>query len=259
MSGIETVILNNGAKEAKPLVDITHLSLRTLITDNPIAFYELVMKCRDNNHELFWKTWELLKEMSFLDVNGNIHDSIRNIVLSATEGEWMDMKLINPIKKAAEEIKETLEKVPELEDTNFKIIDITNRKEITDPNWVKIKVNPEGDIREYLEGDYKWEQLFTHQAALREVDKAGKKMPASFVVYWDLLKRKYNWQYENFLKWEHIKLCGFRNDPGEFLYIGTGEDLWCEDGSCFHQIRGWIGATRRYPETYGLPVRCIKE
>gem|GEM_PF-4132711 len=53
MSSIETVILNNGAKEAKSLVDITHLSLKTLITDNPIAFYELVMKCRDNNHALF--------------------------------------------------------------------------------------------------------------------------------------------------------------------------------------------------------------
>jgi hypothetical protein len=51
--------------------------------------------------------------------------------------------------------REVMENLPELEDTNFKIKNTKNRKEIKDLNGVRVKVNPEGDAREYLEGYYK--------------------------------------------------------------------------------------------------------
>ena len=61
-------------------------------------------------------------------------------------------------KEEKKESKETIEKTPELDKENFRI-DSTNWKEITDPNGVKVKENPEGDVREYVEGKYKWDKL----------------------------------------------------------------------------------------------------
>ena len=52
-------------------------------------------------------------------------------------------------------MKETIEKTPELEDRNFRVEDTSGWKEITDQNGVKVKENPEGDVSEYLEGEYK--------------------------------------------------------------------------------------------------------
>lgn len=37
----------------EPIVKVVMLVLDSLMHDNPIAFYELVMKCRDENHVLF--------------------------------------------------------------------------------------------------------------------------------------------------------------------------------------------------------------
>ena len=65
--------------------------------------------------------------------------------------------LLNALQKDKEpkkESKETIEKTPKLEKENFRI-DSANWKEVTDPNWVKVKENPKGDVREYLEGLYR--------------------------------------------------------------------------------------------------------
>ncbi len=66
----------------------------------------------------------------------------------------------------------------ELEDYNFRV-DSTGWKKITntsddEENYLE---NPEGDIREILEGSCKTQQLFTWEAAIRETAKAGKRMP----------------------------------------------------------------------------------
>jgi hypothetical protein len=94
---MELIVLKNGAEEAEPLVKVAMLSLESLIQSSPIAFYELVMKCRDSNHQFFGNTVERLKELSLVQRDGTIHDSVRNIVLSAAEGDGLDMKLVSPV------------------------------------------------------------------------------------------------------------------------------------------------------------------
>jgi hypothetical protein len=97
MSEMKTVILKNGAEEAEPLVNVTMMSLRKLMEEQPIAFYEFVELCKDSKHQLFGNASEVLNRLGLIH-GGAVHDSIRNIVLSATKGDGFEMELINPVK-----------------------------------------------------------------------------------------------------------------------------------------------------------------
>ncbi len=94
---METIKLKNGAVEAKPLVVVMMLSLKHLMDEKPIAFYELVMKCRDPEHKFFGATGQDLQKLNLVGPDGTIHSSVRNIVLSATSGEGLVLKLHSPI------------------------------------------------------------------------------------------------------------------------------------------------------------------
>lgn len=78
------------------------MSLQRLFQTDPISAYELTMKARDPNHEFFGGTGQKLMSLALVDANGGMHDSIRNIVLSAVEGDGLEMKLGSPIKKASD-------------------------------------------------------------------------------------------------------------------------------------------------------------
>lgn len=80
-----------------------------------------------------------------------------------------------------------------LEKENFKI-DSSNW-EIKTVDWwepflkheIKIKVNPEWDIIEYiswLPEEMIWEQLFTYNAAIRETEKNNKRIPTIENIKW---------------------------------------------------------------------------
>ena len=156
------------------------------------------------------------------------------------------------------EIKETVEKTPELDKENFRI-DSTNWKEITDPNGVKVKENPEWDVREYLEGKYKGEQLFTYTSAKREADKAGKTLPASWKVYEDIMDKKYHGDYKSFLEWENMIFAGWRS-PNHKTFFDFDRDfgLRCADGSYFTGDRD-VWDTHSWDKDYGFSVRCLKD
>lgn len=94
---MQEVRLRNGSKVAAFLVTVTMVSLNRLLETNPIAFYELIMKCTDSNHQLFGKNGDDLKTLGLVDRDGNVHQAIRNIVLSATVCEGLELKLISPI------------------------------------------------------------------------------------------------------------------------------------------------------------------
>jgi len=96
MPGLEAVILKNGAEEVKSFVLVTMLSLQRLMREKPIALYELVQLCMNNKHDLFGNAGEILEELGLVK-NGVVHDSIRNIVLSAVEGDGCNMRLTNPL------------------------------------------------------------------------------------------------------------------------------------------------------------------
>lgn len=97
MSELKAVVLKNGAEEVEPLVAVVMMSLRTLLRENPIAFFELVQLCKDRNHKPFGTTGTILEQTSLIQ-NGVLHDSVRNIVLSAVEGEGLEMRLTSPVK-----------------------------------------------------------------------------------------------------------------------------------------------------------------
>ena len=94
---MKEVTLKNGSTEVDVLVVATTLSLQSLMEDNPIAFYELVMLCRDRTHQLFGSVGGVLRDRNLIEQNGQPHGSIRNIVLSAVEGDMLDMCLVNPL------------------------------------------------------------------------------------------------------------------------------------------------------------------
>lgn len=95
---MEAVTLKNGTEELDALVRATMSSLEGLLNKNPIAFYELVMKCRDQNYQPFGNTGQTLHDFALLGPDGNVHVGIRNVVLSAVVGDDLEMTLGSPIQ-----------------------------------------------------------------------------------------------------------------------------------------------------------------
>ena len=95
---METVVLKNGSQEVRTLVVVVMMSLEELIGKDSITFYELVMFCRDQSHKFFGSTQGTLERLGLLQ-NGTVHDSVRNIVLSAVEGDGLEMCLRNPVQQ----------------------------------------------------------------------------------------------------------------------------------------------------------------
>jgi hypothetical protein len=98
---MEMLTLKNGSEVAAPLVKLTMMVLDSLMGKNPTALYELVMKCRDREHKLYGNTGEVLSSLNLLQPDGRVQDAIRDIVLSATEGEGIDMTLRSPVAAVA--------------------------------------------------------------------------------------------------------------------------------------------------------------
>jgi hypothetical protein len=94
---VEVIRLKNGTEEAKPLVAVTMMSLEHVMDERPLALYDLVMMCRDHDYEPFGTNGDYLKDLRLVEQNGSIHDSIRNIVLSAVKGDGIDMVLGSPV------------------------------------------------------------------------------------------------------------------------------------------------------------------
>lgn len=96
---MEVIKLRNGAEEAKPLVAVMMMSLEHLMDERPLALYDLVMKCKDRNYQFFGDNEKHLQDLRLIGSDGAIHDSIRNIVLSAVRGNGIDMVLGSPVAK----------------------------------------------------------------------------------------------------------------------------------------------------------------
>jgi len=95
---METVILKNGAEEATILVTIVMKILKHLADERPLALYDLVMKCRDPNYQFFGDNEKYLQTLKLVGADGGIHDSDRNVILSAVSGNGPDMVFRSPIK-----------------------------------------------------------------------------------------------------------------------------------------------------------------
>ena len=92
--------LKNGSEELSTLVAVTMMSLKNLIKSDPISFFELVSKARDRNHQVFSKhQTNVLVGLGLMEREGNLHNSISNVVLSAVTGDGLDMTLGDPVAR----------------------------------------------------------------------------------------------------------------------------------------------------------------
>ncbi len=100
---MEELRLKNGSVEPLAIVIATMASLDGLLKNNVTAFYDLVMICRTANrpHQLnryqpLGNNGQVLRNLSLMEADGNIHTSIKNIVLSAVSGTGLRPVLGNP-------------------------------------------------------------------------------------------------------------------------------------------------------------------
>jgi len=97
---METVELKNGSTEMRMLVAGTYMTLKAMFDDiqGVTAFYELVQTCINPEHEIFSDVQkQYLIDKALMKSDGQVHGSIKNIVLSATVGEGVDLSLVSPI------------------------------------------------------------------------------------------------------------------------------------------------------------------
>ncbi len=157
-----------------------------------------------------------------------------------------------------------------LDKENFKI-DSANRK-IDDAIWVvngqrisiKVKINPEWDVREYVSGvpsAFIGQQMFTYAAALRETKKAGKSLPvdqnalhdAIATMSWDTELQK----YKNYFAAANTKLAGcYSSWLHVFDDIGIRWYYWLDDGTRLNLNTTTRGVARR-DESMGYSVRYV--
>jgi hypothetical protein len=91
------VLLSNGAMEALGCIRATLLSLKSLHKD-PMTFYDAVTLARDPSYQIFQKPRETMKEYGMINSLGQMHDSIRNIIVCAVKGDDFEMEIL-PLEK----------------------------------------------------------------------------------------------------------------------------------------------------------------
>lgn len=93
---MQTVKLKNGTEEPRVVVAATMVSLQAMFRDAPIIAYEFVSVCRDPLHKI-WSGKDQMVAAGFMNEDGKMHDTIRNVTLSALDGEGMGMTLGSPV------------------------------------------------------------------------------------------------------------------------------------------------------------------
>ncbi len=89
--------LRNGGQVPLQLASDVFFSLQSLCQQYPVPFVELVALARNPEHKLFGSAGNILQERKLLEPDMTLSDNVRLIVLSATEGEGLDLHTVLPI------------------------------------------------------------------------------------------------------------------------------------------------------------------
>lgn len=97
---IKTIMLKSGVEEAESLVTVVMMSLRGLQEEGlpgMLTLYDFAEKCKNPAYKLEGDAEQKLKGLGLVQQDGKIHQSIKNIVRSASEGEGLEFRLVNPL------------------------------------------------------------------------------------------------------------------------------------------------------------------
>ena len=127
---------------------------------------------------------------------------------------------------------------------------------------VRIKVNPERDIFEYVDGPYPGEQIFGHDAVVREISKAGKKLPANYaaIVAMIDIQPGNDWleKYHNFLQNNAIVPSGFYSPDNHSLYNIHQHAYMRLDNGWYIEFYADKCEYFVLDSLYGFSVRCLQ-
>jgi len=188
----------------------------------------------------------------------------------------IDWKFYKTVEVSNEDILFLLNKsksvettILELEDKNFKVYSKDWKKKTID--WVKVLINKKEDITEFLDWDFKWEQLFTFDAMIRETKKVWKKVPTKD-EWWQIIKYinpniriEWWWQDDTSVRerlW--LKLAGYRYRSNAYYYgRGWYGNYWSSSPNSIYGYGVNLNSTQVYPliynfSSYGFSVRCLK-
>ncbi|EKD66476.1 MAG: hypothetical protein ACD_49C00038G0010 [uncultured bacterium (gcode 4)] len=126
---------------------------------------------------------------------------------------------------------------------------------------VEFLINPEKDIIE-LKVDWKKEQLFTQEAAIRETQKYGKKLPTK--LDWQKISASYWQDWERLSKELWLKPVGYWDWPKKKFYLDNMAHFWAIDsndklGYSIHFDRSNILINQINNTKNFLPVRSLKD
>lgn len=132
-------------------------------------------------------------------------------------------------------------------------------------NWHPIKENPKKDIWEITMQDWTKEQLFTHDSAIREIQKAWKTIPTWWEWWqWEQICKPYWDDWEKLSKELWLPMAGYRSFSGSsFNYQSSDAYYWSSSPSSTNAYGLYINTTAVLPanihySAYGFSVRCIK-
>ena len=153
---------------------------------------------------------------------------------------------VNEFVAKYREVKEIVNKQYYIEIADTKIMkenlrvdssDWREIKAIITDDWssTKVKISPRSDILEYLEWDYKWEQLFTRDAAMREVENIwGVRMLNS--EEWEKILIGIWWEKGKTNKEKLIKLWVVLCGEGSFRHDISNLDI---------EVNYWVSKSKR--------------
>ncbi|OGG60659.1 hypothetical protein A2765_03745 [Candidatus Kaiserbacteria bacterium RIFCSPHIGHO2_01_FULL_56_24] len=119
---MEMLALNNGSSEPKTAVIATMMSLKGL-WDKGIpgicAVSDLYERCQNPKHSIANDELKALKDLALIQPNGRVHDTTKNVVLSAITGKSFDIKMGSPIKQMASADTPSLDEIDAVIDGIF--------------------------------------------------------------------------------------------------------------------------------------------
>lgn len=150
-----------------------------------------------------------------------------------------------------------------LEPENFRI-DSSGWKKVVLADGARIKMNPEGDVTEFIDGEHAGEQHFSYYAAVREVEFAGKRIPNADEWHSKIMRGRSN--RADSVDALNLPFAGFRKSTLiNFTYADVGKFgyYWVLSPSGAYVAAVGKGSVKTYAADLmarmnGVSVRCLR-